>query len=284
MADEKTLPIEPEPEKEDRGDFIQDESPLDAPSTPEVAAPSPAAPEPEREPMIPHARFEELNQRLKLEQASRLELEARLSTLTQPPPAPKPPPFDVSSAEKEYLQAVLDGNVDKASALMSTIRRHERQQLEEEITARTQREIAQVTAYTALETVAETAMQQYPFLDPTHASANQAAIAEVVEWRDYYLVAKRLTPAKALKAAVDRIAPTYAKPPVSANAPGEPSARTLTQRQANAKAAAQQPPALAGIGERATRQTPSDIAKMTDTEFAALSAAEKAKLRGDLAA
>lgn len=274
--------IETKTENEDRGDEIAaEETPLAEGVEPESPAPEPStAPEPS----VPHARFEELNQRLKLEQASRLDAEARLHALLRQEEAKKPPPFDVAAAEKDYLKAVLDGDVDKASTLMSTIRRHDRQQLEEEITARTQREIAQATARTALETIAEAATQQYPFLDPQHASANPTAIAEVVEWRDYYLVAKGLTPAKALKAAVDRVAPTYASAPDAKTAPGEPSARTQAQRQANAKASAQQPPALAGIGERATRQTPSDIAKMTDTEFAALSAAEKAKLRGDLAA
>lgn len=274
--------IETKTENEDRGDEIAaEETPLAEGVEPKSPAPEPStAPEPS----VPHARFEELNQRLKLEQASRLDAEARLHALLRQEEAKKPPPFDVAAAEKEYLKAVLDGDVDKASTLMSTIRRHERQQIEDEVAARAQREIAQATARTALETIAEAATQQYPFLDPQHASANPTAIAEVVEWRDYYLVAKGLTPAKALKAAVDRVAPTYAAAPDAKTAPGEPSARTQAQRQANAKASAQQPPALAGIGERATRQTPSDIAKMTDTEFAALSAAEKAKLRGDLAA
>jgi len=272
-------------ENEDRGDdFIPDESPVE-PETPETPAdstePAPPPVTGETQPSVPHARFEELNQRLKLEQASRLDMEAKLNALLRQEEAKKTPPFDAAAAEKDYLKAVVDGDMEQAARLMSTIRRHERQQLEQDVTERTQRQIEQATARAALETVAEAAIQQYPFLDPQHARANPTAIAEVVEWRDYYLVAKGLTPAKALKAAVDRVAPTYASAPDAKTAPGEPSARTQAQRQANAKASAQQPPALAGIGERATRQTPSDIAKMTDTEFAALSAAEKAKLRGD---
>jgi len=65
-------------------------------------------------------------------------------------------------------------------------------------------------------------------------------------------------------------------------APPAPPERTLTQRQANAQAAIQQPPALTGLGERATRLARSDPAKMTEAEFAALPAAEKARLRGDI--
>ena len=89
-----------------------------------------------------------------------------------------------------------------------------------------------------------------------------------------------MTPAKALKAAVDRIAPSYAKTPPTAPTITS-DARTLALRQANAQASVQQPPTLEGIGERAARQARTDVAKMTDAEFAALSAAEKAKLRGD---
>lgn len=271
-------------ENEDRGDdFIPDESPVE-PETPETPAdstePAPPPVTGETQPSVPHARFEELNQRLKLEQASRLDMEAKLNALLRQEEAKKTPPFDAAAAEKDYLKAVVDGDMEQAARLMSTIRRHERQQLEQDVTERTQRQIEQATARAALETVAEAAIQQYPFLDPQHASANQTAISEVVEWRDYYLVAKGMTPAKALKAAVDRIAPTYAKTP-----PAAPTitsgARTQAQRQTNAQASVQQPPALDGIGERAARQARTDVTKMTDAEFAALSAAEKAKLRGD---
>ncbi len=280
-----------ETEVEDRGDdFIPDpeemtETPAEepeAPTTDEPVTEPAAAPVAEREPMIPHARFEELNQRLKLEQASRLELESRLNELARKTEAPKPPPFDAQAAEKDYLKAVMEGDIDRASALMGAIRAHERQQIEAEVTARTRTEIEQARALTALETVAEAAVQQYPFLDPTSPSANPAAIAEVVEWRDYYVVAKGMAPAKALKSAVARVAPAHDKTPPAALP--EQSERTFAQRQANAKIAAQQPPALAGIGERAQRQARTDPAKLTDAEFAALPAAEKARLRGDIAA
>jgi hypothetical protein len=167
---------------------------------------------------------------------------------------------------------------------MSAIRADERQQLEAEMSARTRHEIAQAQALTALETVAEASTQQYPFLDPTHASANPAAIAEVVEWRDYFMVAKQMTPAKALQQAVRRVAPGYAKDAKSPQSITSLSDRTLQQRQANAQTAAQQPALLTGVGARAQRQAPTDIAKMSEAEFSALPAAEKARLRGDLVA
>lgn len=286
------MTTETEIEKEDRGDdFIPEpEEIAETPAEEPAAATEEPVTEPitakadEREPMIPHARFEELNQRLKLEQASRLELESRLNELARKTEAPKPPPFDAGAAEKDYLKAVLEGDIDRASVLMGAIRAHERQQIEAEVTVRTRAEIEQARALTALETVAEAAVQQYPFLDPTSPSANPAAIAEVVEWRDYYVVAKGMKPAAALKSAVARVAPAHNKtPPAAQTAPNE---RTLAQRQANAKISAQQPPTLSGVGvgDRAQRQARTDPEKLTDAEFAALPAAEKARLRGDIAA
>lgn len=276
-----------ETEKEDRGDdFTPDETPPiespEAPPEPDAKAPSTPPAEP-FVPFVPHHRFEELNQRLKLEQESRLDLEARLNEVLRQEEARKTPPFDAQAAEKDYLKAVLEGDIDKATALMTAIRAHERQQVEARVVERTRREVAQAQARTALETVADAAIQQYPFLDPTHASANPAAIQEVIEWRDYYVVAKQMAPAKALKQAVQRVAPSHAKsdqpPQTIASIPD----RTLTQRQANAQTAAQQPPPLGGVGvgARAQRQATPDIAKMSDAEFAALPAAEKARLRGD---
>lgn len=285
------MTTETQTEKEDRGDdFIPDETaPVEIPPpSPESATPESESATPKSEAdekFVPHHRFEELNQRLRLERESRLDMESRLNSLLQQEEAKKTPPFDAEAAEKNYLKAVLDGDTDQAVTLMRAIRHHERQQLEAEMTARTHREIEQATARTALETVAESAVQQYPFLDPNHASANPDAIAEVVEWRDYYLVAKRMTPAQALKQAVQRIAPGYAKGDTSPQGiAGNIPDRTLSQRQANAKAASQQPPPLGGVGARAQRQATADIEKMSEADFAALPAAEKARLRGDTVA
>ena len=116
-------------------------------------------------------------------------------------------------------------------------------------------------------------------------AANPAAIAEVVEWRDYYHMAKRMPLHQALKEAVKRVAPAYAKAATPPQGIAGPSGadRTQAQRMANAKASAQLPPstAQAGIGERANRAAKMDIGKMSDAEFDSLSADERAKLRGD---
>lgn len=265
-------------EPEDRGDDVEDrdESPVEERASEPEAAPPPAE-TPEPEPRIPLARFNEVNDRLREERQARLEMESRLRALE----APKVPAFDAHAAEREYLDAVSEGDKEKARELWTKIREHERRQDEARLTERVQAELDRHRQQTALETVAETLTEKYPFLDPHHETADAAAIAEVIEWRDYYHLAKRLPLHQALKEAVKRVAPAYVKPAQTITAGAD---RTQAQRLANAKAAAALPPstAQAGIGERANRATRVDVGKMTDAEFEALPAAERAKLRGDI--
>lgn len=266
---------------EDRGDDLPaDDLESDAAPEPEAPQPKPEAPQPESEPRIPLARFNEVNEKLREERHARLEMEARLRALE----TPKIPAFDAVAAERDYLDAVAEGDKDKARDLWTKIRDHERRQDEARLTERVQAELDRHRQQTALETVAETLTEKYPFLDPHHETADAKAIAEVVEWRDYYHVAKKMPLHQALKEAVKRVAPAYVKTPATTLASG--ADRTLAQRQANAKASAQLPPSTghAGIGERAARAIKVDVGKMSDAEFEALPAAERAKLRGDIAA
>lgn len=267
-------------ETEDRGDELPAD---DLTAEPEVTAepepaPEPAPPEPE--PRIPLARFNEVNERLREERAARIEMESRLRALE----APKPPTFDPAQAEREYLDAIAEGDKEKARDAWTKIRAHERRMQEEMLTSKMTAELDRHRQQTALEVTAEALTEKYPFLDPAHETADEKAISEVVEWRDYYHLAKKLPLHQALKEAVKRVAPAYVKAPVASITGGVD--RTQAQRLANARAAAQLPPstAQAGIGERATRAVKVDVSKMTDAEFDALPASERAKMRGDAAA
>lgn len=267
---------------EDRGDELPNEPEATQEPTAEPEAPPPA-PDPEvpRAQFVPRERFDEVNERLRDERHARMAMEERLRALE----TPKPPAFDAAKAERDYLEAVAEGDKDKARDLWTQIRTYERRQQEEQLTARVRAELDQHRQQTALEIAAEALTEKYPFLDPNQDAANPAAIAEVVEWRDYYHMAKRMPLHQALKEAVKRVAPAYAKAATPPQGIAGPSGadRTQAQRMANAKASAQLPPstAQAGIGERANRAAKVDIGKMSDAEFDSLSADERAKLRGD---
>lgn len=276
-------------EIEDRGDVVAAEEPAAPTAEPEASAPTPEpAPQVERDYRIPKERFDEVNEQLREarlarqeERQARLDAEARLREAT----APKVPVFDARAAEADYLDAVANGETEKAKALWSKIRDYERTEQSERMSAALRAEVEKARAQVQIDVMAEALIEKYPFLDPANESANQEAIKEVVEWRDYYIAAKKLSPAQALKQAVNRIAQNYAKGQTTIPTQGIAAGidRAQAQRQANAKAASQLPPntAQAGIGERATRAQKADVEKMTDTEFAALTPEERAKLRGD---
>lgn len=277
MSDENLTPT-----PEDRGDLVTEPEATEAPAEdrlPVAPQPEPAAKLPEREIHIPKERFDEVNERYREERQARLEAEARLRDLQ----TPKPPPFDAKAVEKAYLAAVAEGDVDKAATLSEQIRDHDRRGIVDQLSAQVRRELDATREQMTLETAVEAVVEKYPFLDSTSAEASPDAIKEVVEWRDYYMVAKRLPPAQALKQAVNRVVPAYVKAGGQGAAEQAGADRTQAQRLANAKAAAALPPNTAqmGLGERAARAGKADVVKMSDAEFAALPDDERAKLRGD---
>lgn len=268
---------------EERGDIVTEADPTapDVAAEAEAPAPEPApASQVERDYRIPKERFDEVNDQLREERRARLEAEARLREAT----TPKAPAFDAKAAEKAYHAAMADGDTSKAETLFEQIREHDRRGITDHLTAQVRQELAATREQMALEAAAEAMVDKYPFLDASSPEANAKAINEVVEWRDYYVLAKQLSPAQALKHAVARVAPTYAKAAGQSAATQTAADRTQAQRLANAKAAATLPPSTAqvGIGERATRAQRVDVAKMSDAEFAALPDEERAKLRGDV--
>lgn len=269
-------------EIEDRGDELPPEPEATAESETEAEsqpaeAPAPPPEEKPRSRFVPRDRFDEVTYQLQQERLRASEIESRLRALE----TPKTPAFDAAKAEREYLDAVAEGDKDKARELWTQIRAHERRAQEDALTTRVRAELDQYRQQTTVETVAEALIEKYPFLDPNHETANDQAISEVVEWRDYYHLAKRMPLHQALKEAVKRVAPAYAKPAASGIDAG--ADRAQAQKMANAKAAAALPPstALTGLGERATRSVKLDVGKMSDADFSALPAAERARLRGD---
>ena len=58
--------------------------------------------------------------------------------------------------------------------------------------------------------------------------------------------------------------------------------RLVAARTKNADAANRQPPELGGKGDRATQTARLNVAEMSEEDFAALPAAEKKRLRGDM--
>jgi hypothetical protein len=282
----------------DRGDNFTGDEPAAEPAAEEavdldalkaVAEEEPKVEEEHKtEARIPKARFDEVNARMKQAEAEKQALEAQLRALQQPQAAPaaqapaQAGQVDLDAAEEAYLEALRQGDGTRARQIRGAINQHIQQQAEAAAVARVSAVMDKRETETSLVAVANESIQKYPFLNAESDQANEEAIAEVVEWRDYY-AAKGMRADVALQKAVAKIVPMYAPKPKAAPEPEpEPKVdiRAKEAIQRNALAANAQPAPLAGVGERASKAR-YDVSKMTDEEFEALPASERKRMRGD---
>ena len=222
-------------------DETQDEAP-EAAETEEDAPPT------KRDPVIPRARFDEVNAKLHAAREEAEQLRAALAARESAPQA-KEAPIDVDALEDAYFEAILEGDKDKAKTIRAQINAEIYQKAEavsaETVAKRiTEREVQSSFAKAVSHTV-----EAYPFLDSNSPDANAEAIADVVEWRDFY-ISKGEAPAIALQRAANKVAPLYSKQ-------SEPVAEPVVDKRKQqalvngAKAAAAQPPRVdAGVGNR----------------------------------
>ena len=239
--------------------------------------------------MVPHARFNEVNEEAKAHRARVLALEEELARVKGASPAatkkeePKVESFDFDAAEERYSEALLDGEKDKARQIRAEIRAEEQKAAEQRAEEAADRryktnKAADDASRTKLEFDLELskAYAAYPFLSNESAEANPDAIDETLVWHQHFM-AKGKTAAQALAAAVEKIGPRYA--PKAADEPGK-VAEAPKPDLAKAMARADRvPPKAEGVGARATTL---NVSKMTNKDIKALSAEDEARLAGDV--
>lgn len=273
-------------EKEDRGDdFSPEES--DKPAI--EAKPEP---EPRKEVVpqhIPKARFDEVNTKKnelaeQLAEAQRQITELRTATKPVVPAAEQKPAFDEDAKEQEYIDALMDGNNDLAKSIRREINAHMRSQVTEEVTQAVETRSTQRQVATSLAQASAQAVADFPYLD---TEDGEEALELIVSLRDSK-IAKGMTPAQALREAVEKIAPKFA--PVEGDTPSRELTGTKAAtdtRTANALARGatdstlQPPSAQVGVGNRATNGRV-NVSDMSEDQFENLSAADKKRLRGDM--
>lgn len=292
---------EPEDEgEEDRGDEVDlslaeedepaaaepDEEELDPEALAELAGDGGKAK------MVPHARFNEVNETLKQERAARLQLEEELARAKgqQPMPAADKPntkdeAYDFDAAEDRYMDALMDGNKEDAAKIRKEIRGEEQKQFSQQSAttvkqatdAEMQRREAEAET-AAAQQVMSAAVTKYPFLDHKGEEHDADAIEEVIARRDLYMK-KGMTFSKALAIAVEKVAPRYApKEQEEALKPNNKISATAEQINRNLAREKRIPAAMPGVGERGKDI---DYANISEDEFDALSEQDKRKARGD---
>lgn len=204
-------------------------------------------PQPKRDAVIPRARFDEVNAKLHAEREEANRLRAELEALNKPNAA-QAAEIDVDTLEDQFFDAIINGEKERAKEIRAQINAeiyNKARAASEEVvsTTLTQREIQ-----TSFSKAVEQTVSAYPFLDSTKPEANAEAIAEVVEWRDFF-IAKGESPAVALQKAAGKVAPLYA----AKSEPTPPAVDTRKQKavEVAAKTANAQPPSVeAGVGNR----------------------------------
>lgn len=289
---------------EDRGDNFDPTgaettaAPAPAPAAPKAAAPAAADDDDDTAPTagIPKARFNEVNERRKLaEQAAESErmraeaLERELQELrrgkTAAPAPAQAPAFDEDAKELAYQEALMEGDLAAASAIRKEINSYLRSAAKEDAKQEVFQEMSQRQQAAALQQVSTQAVQKYPYLDTPDG---EEALELILASRDRR-IAEGVPPHLALQKAVAAIAPRFAPAEGSTPPQGLPAANkpldTRTSRalaRGAADSIAQPAQVHGGVGNRATAGT-IDVSDMTDEQFEALTPAEKAKLRGDVA-
>ena len=220
-------------------DETQDEAP-------EAAATEEETPPAKRDPVIPRARFDEVNAKLHAAREEAEQLRAALEAKASPEPASA---VDVDALEDQYFEAILEGDKDKAKGLRSKINAEIYNKAEAASTAAVSASLSQREAKTSFEKAVAQTVTDFPFLDSNSPESSPEAIAEVVEWRDFY-IAKGDSPASALQKAAQKVAPLYATASPDTQPPATDKRKQAAVANA-AKANAAQPPRVdAGVGNR----------------------------------
>ena len=231
----------------------------------------------EKSHMVPKSRMDE-------EIARRRQLEDRLAKLEEsakPEEAPEPE-FDFDGKEAEYMDAVLDGETDKAQKVRKEIRSAERDSMAKEL----RKDIHNTTNVTKqqldLDVAVSDMVASYPVLDSNSEQADADMIADANELMGMY-AERGMAQADALRKAVRM---TLASSMPELLQPKAVESKPVAKKRAtdvNAKldAANKQPAKLAGESAATRGNDVVNISTMTDSDFEKLSAAQMQRLRGD---
>lgn len=295
---------------EDRGDAVAEPEPTaevaaddtvakeEATEEEEVAAELGAAepapePEPEPEPeesapqsVVPRGRFD-------AELAKRKALEARLSEVEKQTAIQKQAEeqqYDFGAKEAEYMDAVLDGDKEKAMGIRNEIRQAESSMYQAQASQAQDAAVTQTREQLEFDNAIQNAITQHPELDTENEGYSEELLSMTNTMFAGY-IQQGYRRADAMNLAVNQIMGMRASPALGEQAPQpQPTpvpGTTQTQVAQKVAQAAQQPPATQNVAESnavGSADMLPDISRMSDDEL--LSWQEKnptqwAELRGD---
>lgn len=192
--------------------------------------------------------------------------------------------------EREYSTLLADGEVDKATALMTRIRQMERSIVEAKAEMRTQASEIRARESMRYDMALERIEETFEVLNPDSESYDKELIADVVDLKQVYQN-RGMTPTKALQAAVKKLVgtDTAAQKKATEVAPRVAEKDVAAERKKTAvgkaaDAVGRTPPSTRDVGldsDKAGQLTAGEIMKMSQDDFSKLTESQLAKMRGD---
>jgi hypothetical protein len=197
----------------------------------------------------------------------------------------------VLAMEKQYNKLLADGEIDKASELMSLIRRAEREIVESKADWKIQASVTQATETARYNIALERIEEAYPALNPDAEEYDAEILTDVADMKAMYQQ-RGMTPTQALQKAVKKILgqDTSRQERATEVAPRVSEKDIAAERKKAAvskttDALKRTPPSTRDVGldsdKAGGKLTPKDIMKMDQDEFAKLSESDLRKMRGD---
>ena len=204
---------------------------------------------------------------------------------------------DILKLEKEYATLLADGEVEKATAAMAKIRNLERQMAEAKSDMKIAAAEARATERARYNIALERIEEAYPRLNPDHDDFDEELMSDVADLKAAYESRRNMTPTQAMQAAVKKLlgadtkrqssaletAPRVSEKDVSKEVAAE---RKKDAVKKTADAISKQPPSTSKVGMDSDKAgggvlDAKAVMKMSQADFAKLSEADLAKMRGD---
>lgn len=158
----------------------------------------------------------------------------------------------IMKMERQHAELLTDGEIDKAVALMSQIRRAERDMAEAKSDMKIHAAEIRATERARYNTGLERIESAYPELNPDHDDYNEELMAEVAELKDAYQM-KGHTPTQALQKAVKAL--------VEPRTTRQEMATSSTPRVSDKDIAAERKKDAVTRTEKATRMSPPSLSR-----------------------
>lgn len=231
---------------------------------------------------IPKHRFDEVNERRKAAEAELELLKAQQKAAEDPEEAEVP--YDILAGEKEYMDLLLDGDVDAALAKRQEVDIAKEAKWRSDAKLETRTDINQEAEQAELISLSTEAEQMFDQFNPESDAFDQNMLNKVLTFMTGY-EARGESRADAFVAGLADVIEMYgldAAAPADDPAPKPTGGKKVDPKKAALADSLHTPVVGAGSGSAESGVATPDITNMTDEEFDALPEKAQARLRGDI--